>query len=164
MHAWPAGIPSGEELEAAGAVIGEIRIVVGDIFDPTIPAEDKWLYRTANKLHINTREPIVRHQLLFTAGEPYVHRKIDESERILRANDYLYDAWIRPISYDGKAVVLEVRTRDTWTLNPGINFSRQGGANTSSIELEEKNLLGNGQKLSFGWDNDIDRESYNFEY
>jgi hemolysin activation/secretion protein len=164
MHAWPTGIPSGHDLEAAGAVIGEIRVVVGDIFDPTIPAEDHWLYRTANKLHINTREPIVRHQLLFTAGEPYVQRKIDESERILRANDYLYDAWIRPIAYDGKTVVLEVRTRDTWTLNPGINFSRQGGTNTSSIELEEKNLLGNGQKLSFGWENDVDRESYNFEY
>jgi hypothetical protein len=68
------------------------------------------------------------------------------------------------VAYDGKTVVLEVRTRDTWTLNPGINFSRQGGANTTSIELEEKNLLGNGQRLSFGWDNDVDRESLNFEF
>ena len=163
-HAWPAGIPSGQELEAAGAVIGEIRIVNGDIFDPSIPSEDKWLYRTANKLHINTRVPVIRHQLLFKPGQPYVQRKIDETERILRANDYLYDAWIRPLSFDGKTVVLEVRTRDTWTLNPGINFSRQGGANTTSVELEEKNLLGNGQRLSFGWDNDVDRESLNFEY
>lgn len=163
-HAWPAGLPSGAELEAAAAVIGEIHITVGDIFDPTIPAEDKWLYRTANKLHINTRKSVIRDQLLFQPGEPYVQRRIDETERILRANDYLYDAWIRPVAYDGKTVVLEVRTRDTWTLNPGINYSRQGGANTSSIELEEKNLLGNGQRLSFGWDNDIDRESYNFEY
>ena len=163
-HAWPAGIPSGLELEAAGAVIGEIHIVVGDIFDPSIPSEDKWLYRTANKLHINTRQPVIRHQLLFKPGDPYVQRKIDETERILRANDYLYDAWIRPVSYGGKTVVLEVRTRDTWTLNPGLNFSRQGGANTTSIELEEKNLLGNGQKLSFGWTDDVDRESLNFEY
>ncbi len=62
------------------------------------------------------------------------------------------------MAYDGKTVDLEVRTRDTWTLNPGINFSRQGGANSSSIELEEKNLLGNGQKLAFGWSNDVDRD------
>jgi hypothetical protein len=163
-HDWPAGIPSGPELEAAGAVIGEIHVNIGDIFDPTIPSEDKWLYRTANKLHINTRQPIVRHQLLFKTGEPYVQRLVEETERILRANDYLYDAWIRPVSYDGKTVDLEVRTRDTWTLNPGINFSRQGGANTSSLKLEEKNLLGNGQKLAFGWTNDIDRESYDFEF
>jgi hypothetical protein len=164
MHGWPAGIPSGSELEAAGAVIGEIRVTVGDVFDPTIKSEDKWLYRTANKLHINTRQPIVRHQLLFKTGEPYVQRVVQESERILRANDYMYDAWIRPVAYDGKTVDLEVRTRDTWTLNPGINFSRQGGANTSSVELEEKNLLGNGQRLSFGWSNDVDRTSLDFQY
>ena len=164
MHAWPAGIPSGPELEAAGAVIGEIRVSIGDIFDPSLPSEDRWLYRTANKLHINTRQPVIRNQLLFKAGEPYVDRVVQETERILRANDYLYDAWIRPIAYDGKTVDLEVRTRDTWTLNPGINFSRQGGENSGSIELEEKNLLGNGQKLSFGWSNDVDREAVNFEF
>ena len=157
-------MPSGDELEAAGAVIGEIHVIVGDIFDPSIPSEDKWLYRTANKLHINTRPSVIRDQLLFKTGEPYVQRLVEETERILRANDYMYDAWIRPVAYDGKTVDLEVRTRDTWTLNPGINFSRQGGANSSSITLEEKNLLGNGQKLAFGWTNDVDRESYDFEF
>jgi len=139
-------------------------VTVGDIFDPSIPAEDKWLYRTANKLHINTRQPIVRNQLLFKSGEPYVQRVVQESERILRSNDYMYDAWIRPVAYDGKTVDLEVRTRDTWTLNPGINFSRQGGANSSSVELEERNLLGNGQRLSFGWSNDVDRTSLDFAF
>jgi len=145
-------------------VIGEIHIIVGDIFDPSIPAEDKWLYRTANKLHINTRPTVVEQQLLFESGQPYVQRLVDESERILRANDYLYDAWIRPVSYDGRTVDLEVRTRDTWTLNPGLNFSRQGGASTMSIELEEKNLLGNGQQLAFSWNDDVDRESLTLEY
>ena len=74
--------------------------------------------------------------MLFKTGEPYVQRVVDETERILRANDYLYDAYVRPISYDGKTVNLEVRTRDTWTLNPGLNFSRQGGENSGSIELD----------------------------
>jgi hypothetical protein len=164
MHGWPAGIPSGAELEAAGAVIGEIHVTIGDIFDPSIPSEDHWLYRTANKLHINTRQSVVRDQLLFKSGEPYVQRVVQESERILRDNDYLYDAWVRPVSYDGKTVDLEVRTRDTWTLNPGINYSRQGGQNSSSVELEEKNLLGNGQRLSFGWSNGVDRTSLDFEF
>jgi len=34
-----------------------------------------------------------------------------------------------------------VCTRDTWTLNPGINFSRQGGANSGSVELEENEAV-----------------------
>ncbi|HEX6572111.1 MAG TPA: BamA/TamA family outer membrane protein, partial [Steroidobacteraceae bacterium] len=163
-HGWPPDLPSGEQLEAAGAVIGEIRIRTEDIFDPTRPDESGWLYRTANKLHINTRKRVVRDQLLFKPGEPYVQRVVQETERILRANEYLYDAVIRPISFDGTTVDLEVRTRDTWTLNPGVNFNRQGGENSGSIELEEKNLLGSGQQLAFGWTSDVDRESLNFDY
>ena len=110
------------------------------------------------------RDKVIRNQLLFRPGEPYLHRIVQETERILRANDYLNDAVIRPVAWDGRKVDLEVRTRDTWTLNPGINFSRQGGENSGSIQLEEKNLLGNGQKLSFGWSNDVDREAINFEF
>jgi outer membrane protein assembly factor BamA len=163
-QAWPEGIPSGPELESAGAVIGKIRIDNQDVFDTSQPGERGWVYRTANRLHINTRRTILRNQLLFKPGDRYVHRLVQESERILRDNDYLYDAAIRPTAYDGTTVDLVVTTRDTWTLNPGINFSRQGGANSSSIKLEEKNLLGSGQKLSFGWKNDVDRESLDFDY
>ncbi len=161
---WPERIPSGAEIEAAGAVIGAIRIRNEDIFDPSRLDERAWVYRTANKLHINTRRTIIRNQLLFKTGDRYVHRVVQETERNLRANDYLYDAVIRPTAYDGTTVDLEVRTRDTWTLNPGLNFSRKGGSNSTSIELEEKNLLGSGQKLAFGWESDVDRESLNFDY
>jgi hypothetical protein len=162
--AWPASIPSGAELEAAGAVIGKITIANGDVFDNSVRGESGWLYRTANRLHINTRKTVIRQQLLFETGQPYVHRVVQETERILRANDYLYDAVIRPTRWDGQTVDLEVRTRDTWTLNPGLNFNRQGGQNSGSVELEEKNLFGSGQSLSFGWSSDVDRESLNFAY
>jgi len=163
-HDWPAAIPTGPELEAAGAVIGKIKVLNGDVFDTSQKGERAWLYRTANKLHINTRRDVIRDQLLFRSGELYVHRIMLETERILRANDYMYDAVIRPVAWDGHTVDLEVRTRDTWTLNPGVNYSRQGGSNSGSIELEEKNLLGTGQVLSFGWANDVDRESLTFSY
>jgi hypothetical protein len=163
-HDWPAAIPTGPELEAAGAVIGKIKVLNGDVFDTSHKGERAWLYRTANKLHINTRRDVIRDQLLFKSGEPYVHRIVQETERILRANDYMYDAVVRPVAWDGHTVDLEVRTRDTWTLNPGVNYSRQGGANEGSIELEEKNLFGTGQVLSFGWANDVDRESVTFSY
>jgi hypothetical protein len=164
VREWPAGIPPGPELEAAGAVIGTIDVIAGDIFDPSIPGEGGWLYNTANKLHMNTRDSVLRDQLLFKPGDRYVHRVVEETERIMRTNDYLYDAVIVPKAWDGHTVDLEVRTRDTWTLNPGINFSRQGGANETAISLEEKNLLGRGKKLSFGWSRDVDRESLDFDY
>jgi len=159
-----ASMPTPEELEAAHAVIGEITIAADDIFDTSVKGESSWLYRSANKLHISTRPDVVRGQLLFRTGEPYSHRLLQETERILRANDYLYDATIVPVAWDGHTVDLEVRTRDNWTLNPGINFSRKGGENKGSLQLVEKNLLGTGRALEFDWGKNYDRDFVTFQY
>jgi len=76
---------------------------------------------------------------------------VRETERILRSNNYLYDASIEPVAYDGTTVDLEVRTRDVWTLNPGVSFSRKGGENAIGASIQEDNLLGTGRKLNFEW-------------
>jgi hemolysin activation/secretion protein len=152
-------IPSPEELEASGAVIGDIRVVVGDVFDTSIDGEDGWLYRTANKLHIETRPRVIEDQLLFKPGDPYRHRVVLETERLLRSNNYIYEATIVPVAYDGHTVDLEVRTRDVWTLNPGISFTRKGGENSLGVQLQEDNLLGTGQKIDLQWTSDVDRDS-----
>jgi hemolysin activation/secretion protein len=157
-------LPSPEELESQGAVIGEIRIVVGDIFDTRLPGERAWLYRTANKLHVETREETIRDQLLFKPGEPYRRRLIEETERLLRANDYLYSADIVPTGFREGAVDLEVRTRDVWTLNPGFTYSRAGGENKTGAQIEEKNLFGTGQQVSIGWGDDVDREAVQIDF
>jgi outer membrane protein assembly factor BamA len=157
-------IPAPEELEAQGAVIGTITIVPGDVFDTTIEGEDGWLYRTANKLHINTRTEVIRDQLLFAPGEPYRQRLLEETERNLRANVYLYDATIVPVAWDGQRVDLEVRTRDTWTLNPGVSFSRAGGKNEYAVQVQEKNLLGYGKEIEVEWESDVDRQALTFFY
>jgi len=158
------GIPTPQELEASGAVIGRIVVQPDEIFDTSLPGERAWLYRTANKLHIRTRPSVVRKQLLFKPGDPFRVRLIEETERLLRAHDYLYDAYIRPIAYDGKTVDLEVRTKDVWTLNPGVSFSRHGGENNTGAQIEEKNLLGTGQVLQLEWEQDVDREAISFAY
>jgi len=160
----PAAIPSGAQLEAAHAVIGKITIVAKDVFDTDVKGERAWLYRTTNKLHITTRPSVIRRQLLFKSGQPYRQRLIDESERILRTNSYLYEASIVAVAWDGRAVDLEVRTRDTWTLNPGINFSRAGGTNKTSVQLEERNFLGTGQRLVLDWSQSVYRSSLTFAF
>src|SRR3954467_6773441 len=47
----PKPMPSFAELEAAGARIGEIRVVTDNIFDTSDPHEDNLLYRAANAIH-----------------------------------------------------------------------------------------------------------------
>jgi hypothetical protein len=157
------GIPSEAELEASGAVIGEILIDNQNIFNLDEPKDDVKLFRLANHLHSRTRKAIVREQLLFRSGERYSRRLIGESERILRADSYFYDAWIRPLRYHDGQVDLRVTTRDVWTLNPGFNFGRSGGTNSTGVQLEELNVLGSGVGLKVAHKTDIDRTESQLE-
>jgi len=163
VNAPPPPLPSFAALEAAGARIGEIRIVTQDIFDTTDPKEDKLLFRWANALHIQTRPGVIERALLFKTGDALSVRVLDETERLLRSNRYLYDVQFRPLAYHDGVVDIEVMTRDTWTLDPGVSAGRTGGANTSGIHLKEYNLLGTGISVSIGRSTNVDRTSNEFQ-
>jgi outer membrane protein assembly factor BamA len=156
-------MPSFAELEAAGAVIGEVRIDTQDIFDLDDPSENSTFYRLANQLHIRTRPSVIRRALLFRSGERVSWRVIEETERVLRANDFLYDVSIRPTAYRDGIVDIEVRTRDTWTLQPGVSFSRGGGSNSSGVSVQEKNLFGTGVAVGFARTSTVDRTGKEYE-
>jgi len=162
-EATPA-VPGGAELERLGAVIGEVFIHNENIFDLEDPEENKQLYRLANKLHIRTKPDVIRQQLLFKTGDSYSQRLIDESARILRSARYLYDASVEPVAFKDGRVDIAVTTRDVWTLNPGLSFTRTGGENTVGVELEELNLLGTGTDLELSHVSGVDRDSNMIEY
>jgi hypothetical protein len=149
--------PSWAELEAAGARVGEVRVVARQIFDTTDPKEDYLLFSWANALHIQTRPEVIAGQLLFKSGDLVSVRVIEETERVLRANRYLYDVQFRPLIQPGGVVDIEVLTRDTWTLDAGASVGRAGGANTSGVHLREYNLFGTGTLISIGQTSDVDR-------
>jgi hemolysin activation/secretion protein len=159
-----APLPTLEELQAAGATIGEIRIVVGNIFDTSDPREDKALFRGANSLHIATRPGVIERRLLFKRGDRLTVHAIEESERLLRSARYLYDVRIRPVAYRDGVVDLEVATRDTWTLYPSISASRSGGANKAEVSINEVNLFGTGSAVSFGYFKDVDRSGRSLDF
>jgi len=148
-----------QKLEADGAVIGEIRIYAGDVFDLQRADENRFLYRMANRWHVETREGTIERLLLFKVGDVYTEQAITESERLLRARHAFFDAKIRPLRLQGGKVVVEVRTRDIWSLRPTVQFGRSGGRNRSSVGFEELNFLGLGTQLSLGYSSDRDRES-----
>ena len=160
----PPPLPSFAELEAAGARIGEIRIEAREIFDTEDPQEDKLLFRWANALHIQTRPSVIERSLLFKTGDPVSVRVIEETERVLRGNRYLYDVAMKPVAYRDGVVDIEVTTRDSWTLDLGLSAERSGGANTSGIRISDYNILGTGVSVSFGRSNDVDRSSNQFQF
>lgn len=147
-----------------GAVIGEIKIVTQSIFDPNKPGENKKIFRFADRLHRTTRPQVIERQLLFRSGEPYSEEALEESERILRANRYLYEAEIRPVRYEDGEVDLEVVTRDVWTLRAGASINRAGGVNTLDFTLQDSNFLGTGKDLTVWRNSNVDRDSTLFRY
>jgi outer membrane protein assembly factor BamA len=138
-------------------VIGEIRVVTDNIFDPNDPDENSFLYRAANAIHIRTRPGVIRRVLLFKPGERVSARIIDETERLIRQTTTVYEVAIRPTRYENGVVDVEVRTRDTWTLEPGIRFRREGGSNSSAINFKETNFLGTATTLGYEHNSDVDR-------
>jgi len=152
-------LPSFAELEAVQARIGEVRVLGADVFDTTDPKEDWAIYRWANAIHIQTRAGVIENALLFKRGDRVSVAVIEETERLLRGTRYLYDVQIRPVAYQDGVVDIEVLTRDSWSLIPGISVSRAGGANSSGIRLREYNFLGTGTTLGIGHSSDVDRSS-----
>ncbi len=106
---------------------------------------------------------MIRKQLLFRSGDRYSPRLVAESERILRRNDYLFDADIEPTRYENGVVDLKVKTKDTWSLLPDIYVSRSGGENTYRIGVEDDNFLGRGQRINISHTEDVDRDSDRIE-
>ena len=65
--------------------IGRITIDNGDIFSAEEVAEvgsaERLLRRTMNGLHVNTRDHILRRELLFATGDVYDPARLAETER-----------------------------------------------------------------------------------
>ncbi|HEX6999880.1 MAG TPA: BamA/TamA family outer membrane protein [Gammaproteobacteria bacterium] len=147
-------------LERRGARIGAVKVTIDNVFDTTNPAEDKPLYRWANRVHIKTRESVIREVLLFEPGDPFEGRVLDESARLLREKGYLAEATVEHGEYDEatNTVEVEVWVRDAWSLAPDIKLGRSGGENEWGIGLSDGNLLGTGRDLTVSYSSDVDRD------
>lgn len=152
-----AAVPTWAELEAAGARIGQIHLVPLNIFDTDRPEEDRALFRLANRLHRVTRPEVIRSALPIQTGDALSVKRLEETERLLRANRFLYEVQIRPVAVREGVVDLEVITRDTWSLEPGLNWARAGGADSSALQLREYNLAGTGIALALDRFRNVDR-------
>lgn len=151
-------------VDMSGATIGTITIENGSIFDLDNPAEDKALYRFANRAHVTTRADVIEAQLLFESGDEFSVQKIKESERLLRTNRYIQEVSIEPVLTETGKVDIDITTSDVWTLIPKLDISRSGGENKSSIGVKEMNLLGTGMAVEVQFRSDVDRDSTSLRF
>lgn len=155
---------SAAALEANGATISTVTINAQNIFDLDDPEEDKALFRLMNRLHVRTRDSVIRRQLLFAPGQPFRQQLLDESGRLLRETAYLYDAEISLTYCDPETVHILVTTQDVWTLKPGFTLSRSGGESRVGFDLQEDNFLGRGGSVRFVRRIDEERRSTEVGY
>lgn len=109
--------------------------------------ESVWLFRLANQLHLRTKEPVIRRELLLKPGDKYDSALTEESERNLRALGIFGSVRVTPHVASDSAVDLLVETTDQWTTGGNFAFGGGGGAYDFAIGFEEQNLLGWGQRL-----------------
>lgn len=158
-------IPPGSAAELEGVTrIASVELQREQIFDPREKDQDTPLFRLANQLHVLTQEEPIRVQLPIAAGDPYRPLEIIEAERILRRQDWLYDARVVPVRRCGDAVDVLVVTRDVWTILPTGDVDRSGGESSFAIGLEDENLLGRGETLGFVYEDGVDREGFGVFY
>ncbi|MEK7745053.1 MAG: POTRA domain-containing protein, partial [Elusimicrobiota bacterium] len=148
----------------AGLSVGSVTVLASPIFDTSLPAESAWLFRTANALHVDTRKGVILRELLLREGDPYDPALVAESERNLRRFGFLRGVRIEASAPQEGRVDLTVRTRDAWTTEPQVNFTRSGGRNSWNAGLVERNLAGYGKGVSAFYDRGLERIHRTFGY
>lgn len=159
-------IPGLAELEQRGVVIGKINIQIDNVFDTSDPAEDKRLYRWANRVHRTTRPSVVEDILLFEDGESLLEQQLEETARLLRQRGFVAEASVSASNYNAatNTADVDVWVRDAWSLEPDIKLSRGGGENEYGIGLVEDNLFGLGKSMVLSYSSDVDRDQRFFSY
>ena len=144
-------------------VVRSILIRGEPVFDPSRETLGDEILAGMNRLHWQTRESVIKRQLLFEVGSNLSPAALAESARLLRSRPYLMDAGINVQNPCEPEVDIEVTTRDAWSLTPRVALNRSGGNNKTGLGVREKNLLGLGIQIEFKTVKDLDRQGQQFE-
>jgi hypothetical protein len=136
--------------------VGHVEIHCADIFSGEEIEEATSLIRfmrqAMNGVHFNTRQYVVRRELLFAEGDPFDPGALAETERNLRNLGYLNRIRVTPTdtTADGRVNIL-VSTRESWSLQTNLAYARSSGGDTRwSVQFADKNFLGHGATLGAG--------------
>ena len=154
-HACPAG------------TIQHIFIDNHSIFDTSDPDLDdnfRWAYSLANRLHVRTKEEVIRRELLFETGDCLDPVRLEESERLLRGYQFIARADIYAIQQPGGGQHVIVDTEDEWSTQLEARADLSGGFELEGLDLREQNLLGTGSEVGVFYRSMEATESYGVRY
>lgn len=145
--------------EPIGYKVGTITFVRLPVLQAgDLPVGGK-IITSANRLHIQTREWIIRNELLMREGDIYRDDLVEESERNLRKLYTLGEVYITRDTVSGDRIDLQVHTRDKWSLELGGSYKQAGGITATRLTLQEHNLAGFAQVFRISYNRRSDRIS-----
>ena len=133
------------------------------VFDPNRETLGDEILAGLNRLHWQTRESVIKSQLLFEVGSTLSPAALAESARLLRSRPYLMEASIKVRNPCGSEVDVEVTSHDAWSLTPRLALNRSGGNSKTGFGVREKNLLALGVQVEFKTVKNLDRQGQQFE-
>lgn len=109
--------------------------------------------------HKATDPNVVAALVVIQLGEKCTEFRVEESERVLRAQPFIADAHIVVIPDTSGTVALVVHTEDEFSAIIGARFS---GASpyVTSLTLGDGNVGGTGNSLALNWTHTVDREGF----
>ncbi len=128
-----------------GKRIDEILIAAEEIV-----AESDPYPQLMNWVHVRTRDPVIRREVLLQEGELYDPARVAETERNLRRLAFI--AVARVVAVQGRSpgtVALLVVTKDLWSIRLNSELAMVGSLlQRLRVRPSETNFLGLGQQLS----------------
>ena len=112
--------------------------------------------RVVNALHVPTRMPLIRRELLFRRGTPFDSALVAETARNLRRLGVFSSVKIDSVRTDS-GLTVHVFTRDGWSTRADFRFKSTGGSVAYTLALIEDNLLGTLTQTQLLYKKDPDR-------
>ena len=141
-----------------GGRISSIEIRRHPVFDDSAGAMLSKFYDAANWLHVETRERVIRRELLFREGDCYEPLKLSESARLLREFSFLKRVDVETSPRANSTVDVTVDTHDDWSLQLEPRIEMGSGLGFGGFSLAERNVGGTGRSVELFF---IDRTGRN---
>ncbi|WKN32190.1 hypothetical protein PZB74_02325 [Porifericola rhodea] len=146
-------------IDVEGKVVGNITITGLEVFGPNVndTTSDKTntLSKFANKVHMYTRERVIRKRLLIKKGDQLTSAKLLDNERLIRSLPYIRDARFVVQAASGDTVNLLLITQDLIAYTARVDPNGLDGGN---FGINNINILGYGHQLYNTVKIDTDRQ------
>ena len=143
--------------------IGRISVHTAPVFDVN-EASRGGFYRAADVIAVRTPEELIRRFLLFREGDEFDAEKLRESERNLRAFDFLKTVSVSAGQAHDGVVDVDVVTQDAFTTDVSVDFSNDGGRALYDVAVTQLDLFGRGTQLGLRTNHGRERHLNSIEF